>query len=169
MELPQILKYFETVKLLRSFSVDTHEIRCIKWLELYENLDPKNSHLWSEKELPILLALIHPDHYYDKFGQDISTYLHDISRTFRSSYQPVACEIDKLIADAHCPYYHSGSKLRKDHIWPWSLGGASSTDNLLFLCKDCNEQKSNSPLLFPGLSVPSWLKTRIITLSTLKQ
>lgn len=34
--------------------------------------------------------------------------------------------------------------LEVDHIIPWSLGGATSVDNLQLLCRDCKRRKSNN-------------------------
>jgi len=158
----QIIRYFKYLKKLRYYRAVNPSIQCDEWLNLYSNLKPDNT-LWDDEDLPILLALVHPDFYYDRrgvnFGEDFE-YRHSI-RSYPKSKRIVGnCGISNLIKGATCPYWH-GEKLASDHLWPHSLGGATSEDNRYSLCSTCNEQKSSSPLLFPGDWVPGWLRNRI--------
>jgi len=40
-----------------------------------------------------------------------------------------------------CVWCRSAKRLSLDHIWPWSLGGPDTEDNLQTLCRPCNSSK----------------------------
>lgn len=40
-----------------------------------------------------------------------------------------------------CVFCGSGKSLTLDHVFPWSLGGADTEDNLQTLCRPCNSRK----------------------------
>ena len=44
----------------------------------------------------------------------------------------------------HCVQCGSSFELQYDHILPVALGGATTPENLLLLCADCNREKSDS-------------------------
>jgi len=45
--------------------------------------------------------------------------------------------------DYRCKYCNSGYDLVVDHIYPHSMGGADSEDNLQTLCRKCNSEKGS--------------------------
>jgi 5-methylcytosine-specific restriction endonuclease McrA len=55
---------------------------------------------------------------------------------------------DKLIRAERCPYCDGplGSDAHADHIYPVAKGGQSRLENMVFVCSDCNAQKSNLTL-----------------------
>ncbi|MFI5985099.1 HNH endonuclease [Streptomyces sp. NPDC051555] len=47
-----------------------------------------------------------------------------------------------LNRDGHaCQACHSNENLTLDHIYPWSLGGPDTVENLQTLCRSCNSRK----------------------------
>ena len=171
MDNQQIILYFQSLKRLMSTLGLNHETQCRKWLEMYDGLSNNTPAFWNpRKDLPILLALIHPCFYYDHTGRYIGDELviKHSKRNFGGKSSIRGCRINLLIPGAVCPYYHKGLKLTQDHMWPHSLGGATREDNRLAICETCNKQKSSSPLLFPGARVPVWLQNRAAKLFQLK-
>lgn len=166
----QIREYFASLKLLRLYLGVNPARRCDEWLALYSKIQTTPSS-WGPAELPILLALVHPDFYHDRRGENIGEqflYPHS-KRSFPDNKRWVQqCGISDLIDGAICPYWR-GEKLRSDHLWPHSLGGATSSENRLSLCEKCNLQKSNSPLLYPGSWVPGWLRNRVELMKEVKE
>jgi len=149
-QIEQIVLYFDSLRNQFSFLGRDYDLRCDEWLNLFEQLDgdPGN---WGESELPILLSLVHQQFYHDRRGQDIRESLNPphSKRIFsRRGLTPEICGIGVLVPGATCPYWR-GEILQSDHLWPHSLGGATTEENRLSLCGDCNSQKSHSPLLFP--------------------
>ena len=171
MDNDQIKTFFHILRRLRfSLGLNPHA-QCRIWLELYDSLSSDTpSHWLARPDLPKLLALVHPDFYKNSLGNDISESLviKHSKRNYSKRRFDSHCKIDVLIPEAVCPYWHQGLRLRNDHIWPHSLGGATAVDNRLSICQTCNEQKSNSPLLFPGKVIPIWLKNRVSKLHQLK-
>ena len=168
MEDEQVISYFESLKFLFDIS-GNHETRCNGWVKVLRNLgDEKN---WNIDDLPTLLALVHPDFYHDSRGLEIGSKLEPShnKRVFTDRrIRPQSCGIEILIPGSKCPYWSGHVLLEADHLWPHSLGGATLEENRLSLCKQCNEHKSASPMLFPGNSVPNWLKNRVKQLYVLK-
>ena len=166
----QIIAYFKHLRKLRNYLGVDFNVQCNEWLNLYLLLGD-NPSFWGDEDLPILLALVHPDFHYDRRGVNIGEHFeHPHSRrSFPKSKRIVShCGISDLIEDALCPYWR-GEKLASDHLWPHSLGGATSTDNRLALCGTCNQQKSSSPLLYPGHWVPGWLRNRVQIMKRYKE
>ena len=61
------------------------------------------------------------------------------SRAIRGSVRK-----DVLLRDNYsCNYCGSENDLCMDHIWPFSLGGENTYDNLQTLCQSCNSDKSD--------------------------
>ncbi len=51
-----------------------------------------------------------------------------------------------------------GTDLNADHVFPWSLGGSTSSTNLLPLCRYHNQVKTNDVHLYPNWSdPPDWV------------
>ena len=161
----QIKIYFSTVKKLRQSNRFGRTTLNEKWFELFPS-SPQVE--WSHEELPILLALIHPDYRYDIHGQSI--VIRDSQRSkFKPRVTSERCKINELIQGVKCPYQSSFEKSVADHLWPHSLGGPTIPLNKLTLCSQCNTQKSNSPLLFPGRNVPRWLRLQVLALVNKKE
>ena len=164
----QIDEFFGSLKGLFSFRGHSHEEQCKQWEKVLSGLDEGDKS--PEEELPILLSLVYPEFYRDWRGVDIGDKLKPshATRQFKKNLYTGNCEIGKLVTGVECPFWKNGESLSGDHLWPHSLGGATCKENLLRLCKDCNTQKSSSPLLFPGHSVPEWLIIRVSQLRDLK-
>lgn len=166
----QIRKYFSVTKQLRSSFGLGFESQCHTWLSLFGEIKRDSAH-WGPEELPILLALVNPDTYFDQRGVNIGEFFeqpHSRRQFSKSKSIKSNCEISRLIDGVTCPYWR-GETLVSDHLWPHSLGGSTSPDNRIFLCKTCNEQKSNSPLLFPSERVPGWLRNRVLLIYQRKE
>jgi len=55
---------------------------------------------------------------------------------------PKAVRAAVLDRDGHqCQHCGATEKLSMDHIYPWSLGGPDTIDNLQTLCRPCNSRK----------------------------
>ena len=52
--------------------------------------------------------------------------------------------------DKYCQMCFTDKDLQFDHIYPVSLGGEGTLDNLQLLCKECNNFKSNNLVLEGG-------------------
>ncbi len=66
----------------------------------------------------------------------------------RSRYIRKVIRIAVLLRDEftcqECGTYDELAELHIDHIFPFSLGGDHSMDNLQVLCAECNLKKSNT-------------------------
>ena len=165
----QIILYFESVSELFSSLGRSADVQCDSWENLFDRLG-RDPSLWDDGDLPILLALVHPHCYRDRREVDIGQHLSPphSKRSFpRDRFRAEACGIEILIPGCSCPFWR-GEVLFSDHLWPHSLGGATTDENLLHLCEECNRHKSSSPMLFPGKSVPEWLKSRVLQIHKLK-
>jgi hypothetical protein len=168
MEDEQVISYFDSLKILFDISGD-HKTQCEGWIKVLRNLGDKKN--WNIDELPTLLALVHPYFYYDSRGVEIGSKLvppHNKRSFTDRKIRSQSCGIEILILGCKCPYWSGHVLLEPDHLWPHSLGGATLEENRLSLCKQCNQHKSASPMLFPGNSVPNWLKDRVQQLYAFK-
>lgn len=57
----------------------------------------------------------------------------------------------KIEKNSHCPYCgtelsYNGVDVHLDHIYPIAKGGESVPQNLVYVCKDCNQKKSDMTL-----------------------
>ena len=153
----QLNTYFTTYKKLAVQLPMGHVNFNSVWLSLL----PENHTMCSDvSKLPILLALIHPDFTMDRYNRPNTN--PDYQKSFSKKTSRNMCRID-LLTEGHvnCPYNTKITDCHADHIWPVSLGGATTGENRLDLCGRCNRQKSNSPFLFPGHKVPRWLRIRV--------
>lgn len=116
------------------------------WVELYETIKKQNLDVLRPG---IALALINPqfpDIALDKrtgFIKSLADY----------------CELGKLVSGAICP----NTAKHKDHIWPYSLGGATIDANRADLCERCNRGKGATIVgYFPWeRATPNWVLNRI--------
>lgn len=108
----------------------------------------------TEADLPLALSLIHPNvapiaatRWQDLRGP------RDIAR-YRSSLD--TCQSERVWGYA-CP--RPDSPLQLDHAWPWSLGGRSTPDNSVWLCREHNSAKSWDVHCYDwaAASFPEWL------------
>lgn len=156
----QIKLYCDTIRELRAYIGRPHKVLSEVWMRIYYTIEQDDS----ETTLPVFLALIHPDFYYDRLGRDCRLNLsipHPRTRErMPRNVKQNRCRLDVLIGEK-CPLQRVGQETVCDHLWPYSLGGPSILDNQLELCDECNRQKSNSPYLFPGNAIPNWLNDRI--------
>jgi 5-methylcytosine-specific restriction endonuclease McrA len=73
-----------------------------------------------------------------------SVVVHDRLPAIRSAREPIPDEVRWRVYDRDgwaCQQCGAGQPLSLDHIWPWSLGGADTEDNLQTLCIPCNSRK----------------------------
>jgi len=162
-----LAEYFATLRNLQKNKAHDSAFRCKEWLKILKRTGIEvNSNQWNSEHVPILLALAHPEEYFDGrgvyFGDDFETP-HSKKSFSKKKYDSEKCQIDKLIPGAQCPYVQTSS-VQMDHYWPHSLGGPTSNSNMIFLCKTCNQQKSSSPYLYDFSHLDSWLRNRIKTM-----
>jgi len=53
----------------------------------------------------------------------------------------------KLTSDKVCVYCGRSDNLTLDHLFPKSLGGLDTGDNLVYACKTCNSSKGDNDML----------------------
>ena len=167
MDLEQLSVYFSTYKKLQQKLPYTPDAFNSLWIEAV----PAGGPHWDVEHLPTLLALIHPNFTFNKHGYPDRDRDYSASRkTFPNKYTTERCQLSRLLGDhIQCPYHRRTVKCQADHLWPFSLGGPTIETNKLALCGDCNRQKSNSPLLYPGDRVPRWLVLRVMQLKRSKE
>jgi hypothetical protein len=64
----------------------------------------------------------------------------------RTNRAPIPAEVRAAVFDRDdhaCAQCHAVDDLTLDHIYPWSLGGPDTTDNLRVLCRPCNSRKGD--------------------------
>lgn len=62
----------------------------------------------------------------------------------RRALIPDAIRAAVLERDGHaCRHCRSTEDLALDHVYPWSLGGPDTADNLQVLCRPCNSRKGD--------------------------
>lgn len=162
-----LAEYFAALRTLQKNKIQDSAFRCKEWLKIFERTGiDVDTNQWNSKHVPVLLALAHPDEYYDArgvfFGNDFETP-HSRKSFSKKKYDSEKCQIEKLIPESQCPYVQD-STVQMDHYWPHSLGGPTSNSNMIFLCKTCNQQKSSSPYLYDFSHLDSWLRNRIKTM-----
>jgi hypothetical protein len=163
--------YTSRLRLLRHNRKLSAPKRCEEWIRILEETElDLESKIWDTNTVSILLALCHPDEFEDQRGEYIGDSFqnpHSISKFKSKRKTGLTCQIGDIFPDSVCPWLDQGY-VEKDHYWPHSLGGPTSSDNLLYLCKKCNIAKSSSPFYFSFDHIPPWLRSRIRTLSELK-
>lgn len=89
---------------------------------------------------------------------------HNLKRAARAAGSEVSILRVVKNRDGVCRMCGSGENLQFDHIFPQSLGGLGTVDNLQLLCGDCNLFKSNNLLLPEGgmLILSQDLKERLV-------
>jgi len=167
----QLKLYYETLRQLVLNSRSGVIERCHRWLDIFDSTNLEiSSQQWSVESLPILLALVHPDEYFDQRGEDFSKSFetpHGKSKFPNTLILDEDCQLNELRFGLTCPYAYS-SGVQMDHYWPHSLGGPTSNDNMVYLCRKCNQQKSSSPFYYNFEAVPTWLVNRIQTMHSHK-
>ena len=131
------------------------------WNDLYQSITQP----LLPKDLPIALALIHPNYWIDWRGEEF-----ELSEEGWGASELVQCEFHE-IADCNCPWNEDKNlqgKLHHDHRWPKSLGGPKSGFNLLSLCESHNLAKGNGLWGFDWDMVPEWLQQRLTELRRMK-
>ena len=76
----------------------------------------------------------------------LKTYKHFTKHAKLSKYNI------KLRDDFKCQYCglrHSARSLTIDHVYPKSMGGKNTWDNLVAACKSCNQSKKNNHKIIP--------------------
>ena len=139
---------------------------CEFWLEQFDTLPPSNT--WGPGQLPLLLALVHPDFYFTSANAPLARDIEHERPRMPTTGMDTQCQIWRLVKGAVCPFGRLGEKLRADHYWPYALGGANVIENRLSLCRTCNGMKAHSPWLYDFSHVPSWLRFRVCRLRALK-
>jgi len=122
------------------------------WRKNYQSLDNKR---FSENITYIeAMALLHPWHFEEipeilnlrgarSFSQDIMRGIGECNSEYIWGYK--------------CPF--ESEILAADHLFPYSLGGCTITENKIYLCRFHNQMKSNDIHLFPWeRNTPSWVQ-----------
>jgi GNAT superfamily N-acetyltransferase len=68
----------------------------------------------------------------------------DMWKITQRTREPIPYELRLAVYERDgfkCKACGKGSDLTLDHIWPWSLFGADTYENLQTLCKPCNSRK----------------------------
>lgn len=139
------------------------------WIQKYKEVHDSSLNV---NNLPIALALIHPNFYYrrgEPFHNNLqlqwlknNNFKNGILRTNRCQF--VKC------SGYDCVFHESRIfNIEADHFWPNSLGGPSILSNRLLLCSFHNNSKSNSYLNYNWNEVPSWLLTQLEVIYYLKR
>lgn len=116
---------------------------------------------------PMLMSLLHPRHYMDGRGQDVAKLL--VPKHARGGVGidipiGVQCQVGHIVSGLDCRRVAD----QVDHRFPFSLGGANTPDNYVFLCEVCNQMKSTSVLHFGWDELPRWASVRLQQLHRLK-
>ena len=169
----QIAVYTRVLQdLIFSVRNDPPEVHNSVWLTKHDWA----STLDVEVKIAIFLALVHPNFYKDQQGNNISMYLlpqhppSDRKPNLPDDSRNFICQLNVLLPEAVCPWRYVGPTIELDHKWPYSLGGTSTLDNRLELCRNCNSHKSSSFHLYPtNRGIPTWLSDRVQQLDEIKR
>ena len=157
--------------LIESYRNDPPEVHNNVWLTKFDWA----STLVEEEKIAIFLALIHPLFYTNPDGHNISENLYpphprNTKPSLPTDNRYHICQLNVLLPDAVCPWRNVPTTIELDHKWPYSLGGPSTLDNRLELCRECNKNKSSSFNLYPTNGrIPRWLSDRVQQLFEIKQ
>jgi hypothetical protein len=147
-------KLFENAK----FNLDNEmknqdfRIRATIWKRNYQEVVEQGL---SVENLPLALALIHPDFRINWQGESFSIpdgRFNDITNNEN-------CQSFKVLG-YECPWNKDveiRGNLENDHYWPASLGGPTDNHNRLPLCRIHNEAKSNAISNYDWGNIPKWL------------
>jgi hypothetical protein len=106
-------------------------------------------------DLPLALALIHPDNWSDRAGRKEiqgprsfrTATIHVTRACDAPDYWGVNCISDTAVEGAAA-----------DHAWPYSLGGPTAVGNIAWLCRRHNQIKGADIHFYPWESGwPDWL------------
>ena len=125
------------------------------WLDLFEECENNE-----EFGLPEIMVLIHPNWY-----EELQISKHGDPRgnsTFSSASINAKCRSSEIWG-YECPYIQINIHI--DHTFPYSRGGATKSDNAMYLCKEHNLSKSTDLHLIPWETFPSkiWIKEELNT------
>lgn len=138
------------------------------WIDNYQKYTKNGYNL---KNLPHLLALIHPD-FYVKINQSFEPNLswkkkNDFTNGIRNTTNCQAIQLNNIDCIFNSMPQIRG-KCEADHRWPNSLGGPSILDNRLILCRYHNGMKSNDVSSFNWGVIPGWLSDYLEQIYRLK-
>lgn len=117
--------------------------------------------------LPESLALLYPIHYESKNNsQSIRG-----PRGFpgERSLSSMKCQANDIWGYP-CPLDSTRISVVADHVFPYSLGGPTNSDNKTYLCEFHNQLKGNDIHFFPWeKGEPTWLKTTLNRIQVLRK
>jgi hypothetical protein len=132
-----------------------------KYLEL---IDGPLSGGWGElrayavatRDLPIALALIHPEHWGDRVrASDLLGPREFRAQVLKGTRSCNAADYWGVLCHRH---HDPNLDIVADHAWPYSLGGPTVPDNIRWLCRRHNAAKSSDIHLYPWEAPwPTWL------------
>lgn len=127
--------------------------------ELLQDWDLHRADAEARRDLPLGLALLHPDLWADGARRDAVQG----PRAFRTAqiyvtrvcgaadYWGVACRTDTRAGGAVA-----------DHAWPYGLGGPTVVGNIVWLCRRHNASKGVDVHLYPWeFGWPDWLSPQL--------
>lgn len=124
--------------------------------------DQYNKFLERKLTLAESMVLVHPMFYEDEaidFNPRGNRYFSEEIIT-----SSTLCQSDKIWGYA-CET-SIGTKFHGDHLWPYSLGGPTISDNKALLCDTHNLMKGNDIHFYPWeLGLPSWFNMILETIN----
>jgi len=106
------------------------------------------------ENLAEVLALIHPDFFYNRHGDRFRRLDYLTPGVFTQLGRQGDCSHGE-ITGTKCIFLDND--IEADHVWPASLGGPRHRNNFMPLCDEHNGMKANSIVLFNHTEVPPWL------------
>ena len=152
--LGQLKFRFETAE---AYLISLEKFVDCEWPALY------NCYLAGQFSSAEIFALIHPDRYlnYEILQEDVCH-----KRVFPHGRLRHHEKCGAALLWGYECNNQTGSNVHADHLFPYSLGGMTSADNLLYLCQVHNRIKAADVHVYPWeRAAPFWLDTMIIKIN----
>lgn len=135
-----------------------YRISVSDWQQYY------SQYLQNELGLAESMALIHPDHY--KHVSTANQIRGDRTFPKEQGMTSIKCSADVIWGYSCSIELTSG--IYADHLFPYSLGGPTVSNNKLYLCEFHNQVKGNDIHIYPWEEgEPEWLKGLLFRINRL--